>query len=319
MARPTLEQRYYSILDEALSEYDRVYDASQDERRQAIEDRRFASITGAQWEGPWGDMFENKPRPEINKVQNALIRIENEYRNNRITVDFVAKDGATNTELADVCDGLYRADEQDSCANEAYDNAFQEGTAGGMGAWRLTACYEDEEDEENEYQRIRFEPIFDADTSVYFDIDAKRQDKSDAKRCWVIYSQTPEAFEAEWGGKEIASWPKDNWTTFFDWDTPDVVYIAEYYRVEEVRETIRTFAGIEDEKKYTDDELAEMGEELSQADNFTRAQKIDLAIGSLAQTGYMEVKKRTRKIRKVHKYIMSGAAILEDCGYIAGK
>src|SRR6478735_5754351 len=62
-----------------------------------------------------------------------------------------------------------------------------------------------------------------------------------------------------------------------------------------------------------------MGGGLCEADNFTRAQKIDLAIGSLAQTGFMEVKKRTRKIRKVHKYIMSGAAILEDCGYIAGK
>lgn len=319
MPRPSLEQRMLSIFEEAITEFDRVYDASQDERRQSIEDRRFASITGAQWEGPWGDMFENKPRPEVNKVQNALIRIENEYRNNRITVDFVAKDGATNVELADVCDGLYRADEQDSCASEAYDNAFQEGTSGGMGAWRLKACYEDEEDEENDYQRIRFEPIFDADTSVFFDIDAKRQDKSDAKRCWVLYSMTPEDFEREWEGKQVASWPKDNWTTFFDWDTPDVVYIAEYYRVEEVRETIRTFAGIEGEKKLGDEELEEMGERLAEAENYSRAQKIDLAIGNLATKGFMEIRKRTRKVRKVHKYIISGAAVLEDCGYIAGK
>jgi hypothetical protein len=322
MARPTRDERYHSILQEALSEYDRVYEASQDERRQSVEDRRFASISGAQWEGPWGEMFENKPRPEINKVQNALIRIENEYRNNRITVDFVAKDGVSNTELADVCDGLYRADEQDSCANEAYDNAFQEGTAGGMGAWRLKACYDDEEDDENDYQRIRFEPIFDADTSVFFDIDAKRQDKSDAKRCWVLYSMTPEAFEEEWADKSVASWPKDDWTTFFDWDTPDVVYVAEYYRVEEVNETVRTFAGIEDEKKYTDAELEEMGEEAAgeqTEEKLTRSALIQAGIDQMASQGYVEIKKRTRKVRRVHKYIMSGAAILEDCGFIAGK
>jgi hypothetical protein len=61
--------------------------------------------------------YENKPRMEVNKI--ALVCAEDlvsEYRNNRITVDFVAKDGSDNKTLADICDKLYRADEQDSCA-----------------------------------------------------------------------------------------------------------------------------------------------------------------------------------------------------------
>lgn len=318
MARLSREDRLRKVHRESLAGFDRVHSSSKDERKLSITDRRFASITGAQWEGPWGDMFENKPRFEINKVQNALVRIENEYRNNRISVDFVAKDGATNLDLADVCDGLYRADEQDSCAEEAYDNAFQEGLAGGFAAWRLKACYENEEDDENDYQRIRFEPIFDADTSVFFDQDAKRQNKSDAKRCWVIHAMTPDDYRDEWDD-DPASWPKDADSTQFDWQTPDVVYVAEYYEVEEVRETIRTFSGIEDEVKYTDDELEEMGEALKQAETYTRQGLIDLAIADLASKGFVEVKKRSRKVRKVHKYIMSGGKVLEDCGYIAGK
>ena len=39
-----------------------------------------------------------------------------------MTVDFLSKDGSPNDEMADVCDGLFRADEQDSGAEEAYDN-----------------------------------------------------------------------------------------------------------------------------------------------------------------------------------------------------
>jgi hypothetical protein len=326
MARPTETERLHSVWYEALTEFDRVYTAAQEERRISVEDRRFVSIPGAQWEGPWGEMFENKPRPEVNKVQNALIRVENEYRNNRITVDFKPKDGISNMELADTCDGLYRSDEQDSGADEAYDNAFQEGIAGGFGAWRLRACYEDEEDDENEYQRIRFEPIFDADTSVYFDIDAKRQSKSDAKRAWVIYGMTPEAYEAEFDS-DPDSWPKDEWTTEFDWDTPDIVYVAEYYRIEEKRITVRTFQGVEEEKKLTDDELEEMGEKLAEeagaapdaSETLKRRDLIDMAIADLAGIGFMEIKKRTRKTCRVRKYLLSGERVLEDQGFIAGR
>ena len=36
-------------------------------------------------------------------------------------------------------------------------------------------------------------------------------------------------------------------------------------------------------------------------------------------TGWKEVRRKKVKARKVRKYIMSGAKILEDCGYIAGK
>ena len=71
---------------------------------------------------------------EINKVHLSVMRIINEYRNNRITVDFIPKEGAENDKLADTCDGLYRSDEEFSSADEAYDNAFEEAVGGGIGA-----------------------------------------------------------------------------------------------------------------------------------------------------------------------------------------
>lgn len=289
------------IHSEAVQEFDTVQDAVRAERLQCLEDRRFYSIAGAQWEGPLGQQFENKPRMEVNKIALAIQRIESEYRSNRITVDFVSKEGDEYDELADTCDGLYRADEQDSCAEEAYDNAFTEMLGGGMGAWRLRACYENEEDDEDDKQRIRIEPIFDADSSVFFDLQAKRQDKSDATKCWVLTSMTPEAYKEQYGD-DPSSWDKSIYQLQFDWCTPDVVYIAEYYRVEEAKEKVFIYKSLHgEEDKYSEDELTdEVKEELA-------------AIGSVL------VKTKSVKRRKVHKYIMSGSRVLEDCGYIAGK
>jgi hypothetical protein len=298
----TKDQRLANVHAEALAEFDDIQGVMRDERLQCLEDRRFYSISGAQWEGNLYEQYLNKPKFEVNKVHLAVMRIINEYRNNRITVDFVSKDGTADDKLADVCDGLFRADEQDSGSNEAYDNAFEEAVGGGFGAFRLRAVYEDEYDEENEKQRIRIEPIYDADSTVFFDLDAKRQDKADARLCYVLTAMTRDAYRAAWDD-DPTTWPKGIEQWAFDWATPDVVYVAEVYRVEEASETIRIFQTIDgqeekySEKDFEDDEELEM---------------------MLEAVGTKEVRQRRVKRRKVRKYIMSGGKVLEDSGYVAG-
>ena len=297
-------QKLTDIHAEALSQFDRIQGALREERKQCLEDRRFYSIAGAQWEGNLGEQFENKPKFEVNKIHLAVIRIINEYRNNRVTVDFVSKDGSDHSELADVCDGLYRSDEQDSVANEAYDNAFEEAVGGGFGAWRLRACLEDEYDgDDDEKQRVKFEPIFDADSCVFFDLNAKRQDKSDASHCFVLDSMTPEAYEEKYDD-DPASWPKDIGAAEFDWYAPDLVYISEYYKVETVKEKIRVFRHLDgQEEKFTEQD-------------FNNDENLE---ETLASIGSKESRHETVKRRKVHKYILSGGKVLEDNGFIAGK
>lgn len=302
MARVSNAERLRNVHAEALREFDDIQSSMRDERLQCLQDRRFYSIAGAQWEGPLQDQYENKPKFEVNKVGLAVQRVVNEYRNNRITVDFVSKDGSP-TQMAGVCNRLFRADEQDSTANEAYDNAFEEAVGGGFGAWRLTTVYEDDEDPENDRQRIRIEPIYDADTSVFFDLQAKRQDKADATRCFVLYSMTRKAYEAEYKD-DPTTWPKEIYQTFFDWASPDVVYVAEYYRIEDVSDTLVVYQALDgSEEKYLESAFEEDPALLEKL----------FAIGS------QEVRRRTIKRRRVHKYLMSGGKILRDDGYIAGK
>jgi len=293
------EDKLSIIHQAARAEFDQIQGAMYQERMNCLGDRRFCSLAGAQWEGPLGDQFENKPRFEVNKIHMAVLRIINEYRNNRITVNFASKEGEEYDKLADTCAGLYRADEQDSGAEEAYDNAFEEAVMGGFGAWRLRTEYQNEEDPEDDKQRVCIEPIFDADTSVYFDLGAKRQDKADAKRCFVLTSMTREAYKAEYDD-DPATWPKTITRSQFDWYTPSVVYVAEYYKVEEVSEQIRIY------KDFNGEEESLRPEELDKEEE-------------MLATGWKEVRRKKVKTRKVRKYIMSGAKILEDCGYIAGK
>ena len=298
----TKDQRLATVHAEAMSEFDTIQSTMRDERLQCLEDRRFYSIAGAQWEGNLYEQYLNKPKFEVNKVHLAVMRIINEYRNNRITVDFVSKDGTDDDKMASVCDGLFRSDEQDSGANEAYDNAFEEAVGGGFGAFRLRAVYEDEYDEENEKQRIRIEPIYDADTTVFFDLDAKRQDKSDARMCYVLTAMTPDAYREVWQD-DPTTWPKGIQQTQFDWASPYVVYVAEVYRVEEASELIRIFQTIDgQEEKYFEKD-------------FDQDPELEMMLEAV---GTKEVRQRRVKRRKVRKYIMSGNKVLDDSGYIAG-
>jgi hypothetical protein len=303
MGRLSNSEKLQRVHHEALAAFDCIQSALRDERLQCLQDRRFYSLAGAQWEGPLGEQFENKPKFEVNKVHLAVIRIINEYRNNRITVDFVSKDGNLDTKLADACDGLFRADERDSCADEAYDNAFEEAVGGGFGALRLRAVYENEEDPDDDKQRIRIEPIYDADSSVFFDLDAKRQDKSDARYCFVLYSMTRDAYNDAWD-EDVSTWPKEVHQHEFDWLTPDVVFVAEFYKAEEDIDYSLTYEGL------TGDEIKIKLSDLT---------KDETKYAHLMATGYKEVRRKKVKVKKIHKYILSGNSILEDCGLIAGK
>ena len=292
------DDRWAQVHAEALAEFDDIQGAVREERLQCLQDRRFYSISGAQWEGPLGEQFENKPKFEFNKVHLAVIRIFNEYRNNRITVDFTPRDGAQDDGFADVCDGLHRADEKACTADEAYDNAFEEGVGGGFGAWRYRAGYEDEDDDENDQQRVCMEPIYDADSCVFFDLGAKRQDKADAKRCYVLTPYPRKQYEAEFED-QVSSWDRTITQTVFDWCTPDLVWVCELYRVEEKSELIHFFRGIDDEAE----DMRVPAQELKDDPD---------KLGELQALGFREVRQKRIKRRQIRKYTMSGGKVLDE-------
>lgn len=328
MARQTTEQRLIDKHTELLQEFENIQSAQFEVRQQCLADRRFVSVPGAQWEGDLETNWPaNKPRFEVNKIQRSLNRIYSEYCNQRIDATFISKDGKDADELADACASIHRSDMQDSAADEAYNNAFSEASSGGMGAWRYKTVMEDEDADDNERQRIAVEAIPDADTSVYFDLNSKRQDKKGSLLCFVLDSVARSSYLTEydddltwWKGKDKrigsgtpTSMPKAAGQSFFDWCTADVVYIAEVYQVEKRRRAMRVF------RMAALDDLLPSDETESEERKFTRQELQDEdLVAELAATGWHEVRVESSKQRRVHKYVMSGGKILEDCGYIVG-
>lgn len=300
----TKAERLATVHQRMVERFDRVWGAVREERLQCLEDRRFYIVAGAQWEGPLYEQFANKPRFEFSKVHNAVQKVVGEYRQNRITVDYTPRTPSpAASSAADAANALYRDTEHRSSANEAYDNAFEEGASGGMGGWRLRAVPEDEENPDDTRQVIVMEPVFDADSRMFFDDNAKRADKADAQWGFLITPQSREAYMAEWSD-DPASWPVETTLRAFDWCTPDLVFVAEYYEVEMVTQLVRVFEHLDGAIERHSERDFEEDEEL---------ERRLLAVGARQITEYQA------KVRRVHKYIASGAKVLEDCGRIAGK
>lgn len=293
--------RLAKVHEDALKGFDIAYAASQEVREAALSARKFCDEPGAQWSDWLGDQFQNRPRLEVNKIARSVDRIYNEYRNNRITVDFRPKTDSADDDTADLLDDMYRADEQDSGAQEAYDNAFQEGVKGGFGGWRLNTDYEDHEDEDNERQCIQIIPINDADSCLYFDADAMRYDKADATRAWLLKGMTRGAYEDKFPDHPATSFNR-SLAGSFSWLSKDVIFVAEYYVRETYSEKLYTYKGLTgDEVRLREDEIDDAKRE------------------ELDATGYKL--DRTRKIerKRVRKYIINGNEVIDDLGYIAGE
>jgi len=298
--QPSEDER--RVWERAIRRHESVALPQLEMRAQALEARRFVTIAGAQWEGPFGVQWENAPRPEIDKITKSLEKIETDYRENRLTANFVPSDDNSDNETADTLDGMFRADSQHFKAVQAYDNAFQEAIRGGFGAWRITTEYADPDDPDAEDQRINPGMIIvDADQSVFFDPGSKLYDKSDAQWCFVICAYPRADAEEKWGAEACIPWPVSQWKLAWDWYTPDIVKIAEYWEVERVpdRRITLTNALTGETQRYYQSEIEPQ------------------EIRDLIAQGW---KRTTRKVqrKRIHKYILNGTRVLKDCGLIVG-
>jgi hypothetical protein len=290
------------VFDRAMRRFNDTVPPQLEMRQQSLMARRFCDIPGAQWEGEWGEQWANTIRVEVNKISRGVEKIETDYRENRIVPDFRPAGGQSDQDTADMLDGLHRADSYHFKAQQARDNAFFEAIRGGFGAYRLTNELEDPYDKDNDYQRINpGMTIVDADQCVFFDLNSKLYDKSDARFAWVVTAYTMDAFRDEFGEDSATSWPDATYRLQYDWFTPDMVRVAEYYEKEDRTETLLVFTqkltGIEERLWLSDIEPDYIAEQ--QAKGWT-------------------VTRKRRKRCRVHKYVMTGAQIVKDCGYIAG-
>lgn len=274
------------------------------QRLQNLNDRRAVFVPGGQWEeeqDSGGDInrFKYKPQYEDNKMIRSTVKIFNEYRNNPINIQFKSRKG--NDKLADDLTSLFRADEQDFNAEQAYSLSFDDAAAGGIGGWRVIDVMEDEYDDENEDMRIKFSQAPDSDTCMFFDPNSLEQDKSDAKWGTVLTKKTFDAYEDEYD-ESPSSFQKLIDKSDFDWTGDDHIYVAEHYEVEDKKETCYYFEFPDGSKdKFYQTELDE--EEDYEGVPISLRDRIEIS-------GAKEVNQRKIKKRRIYKYLLNGIGII---------
>lgn len=290
-------------LNSILCKFDADWMASDEARTEATNDLYFSRVS--QWDDWLSDYTTLQYRGQFDVVRPVVRKLVAEMRRNPIDVLFRPKDGA-DPNSADVLMGMYRTDMRHNTAKISVNIAVREQIEAGVGAWRLITEYEDQDPTSNN-QVIRRVPIHEACTHVVWDSNSKQMDKSDAMHCTVINAMSRDGWEAfaEKNGfdeDEIPSFQNPNMNWLFPWMTSDVVYVGEYYEVEEKKETVFIYQ----------DPLT--GEPVSY---FQR--DIKDVIDELADKGMVKVAEKKVKRRRVYKSIITCTTILKNREPIAGE
>lgn len=290
-------------LNSILCKFDADWMASDEARTEATNDLYFSRVS--QWDDWLSDYTTLQYRGQFDVVRPVVRKLVAEMRRNPIDVLFRPKDGA-DPNSADVLMGMYRTDMRHNTAKISVNIAVREQIEAGVGAWRLITEYEDQDPTSNN-QVIRRVPIHEACTHVVWDSNSKQMDKSDAMHCTVINAMSRDGWKAfaEKNGfddDEIPSFQNPDMNWLFPWLTSDVVYVGEYYEVEEKKETVFIYQ----------DPLT--GEPVSY---FQR--DIKDVIDDLADKGMIKVAEKKVKRRRVYKSIITCTTILKDREPIAGE
>ena len=290
-------------LNSILCKFDADWMASDEARTEATNDLYFSRVS--QWDDWLSDYTTLQYRGQFDVVRPVVRKLVAEMRRNPIDVLFRPKDGA-DPNSADVLMGMYRTDMRHNTAKISVNIAVREQIEAGVGAWRLITEYEDQDPTSNN-QVIRRVPIHEACTHVVWDSNSKQMDKSDAMHCTVINAMSRDGWKAfaEKNGfdkEEIPSFQNTDMNWLFPWLTSDVVYVGEYYEVEEKKETVFIYQ----------DPLT--GEPVSY---FQR--DIKDVIDELADKGMVKVAEKKVKRRRVYKSIITCTTILKDREPISGE
>lgn len=294
--------------DKALCDFDKCWGSTENMRSEMMQTQRFVRIPKAQWEGSTvagfdfeGDRFEKYPRFTLNKIGKEIKRLVGEYRRNRIATKFRPADDSSSEDLANKLNGKLRADMNETQGGEALDNAYDEGLAGGMGCFRIDAPLVDEMDLSNDDRRVGFYPVYDAVSSVFFDLNSKSYDRSDAMWAMEIFTMDRDAFREEYPNAiESPVDAPDN--TKFDWTTPDLIKVGRYYRVVVEPTTLTEYVNpvTQETAVYDDEQLADENLQNELAEAFEKG------------------KSRKVKRRRVYCGLLSGAGWLEEPERIPG-
>lgn len=214
------------FLKDMRQQYELDLDFDDDNRREALEDKKFAA--GEQWDPVVLQHRQGLPCLVINTVPQFTAQLVGDWRTNRNGVKVVpAENGDQDT--ASVRSDLIRSIEQESRATRTYDNAFESMIQCGDGAYQVTVeySYDDTFDQE-----IRIRPIDDA-LAVVWDRMSIDPTGRDAMHCFVDEPMSKKDFEKLWPGQNPSELPRNYLSDLrgTGWINDDKVRVTAFWRI----------------------------------------------------------------------------------------
>lgn len=224
------------ILKEAREAFERAADAEAENRRDALDDLKFARL-GDQWPEAIRRERDLDGRPclTINRLPAFIRQVVNDARQNKPAIVVHPVDDAADPETAEVFNGLIRHIEQSSDAEVAYDTALDFAVTGGFGYFRINTRYASDDGFDQDLVVERVANPF----SIYGDPDGTAADSSDWNSAFVVDTLSKAAFEARWKGADPVDWSADSYASLTGpWLDGDRVMVAEQWIREAVKRTI---------------------------------------------------------------------------------
>lgn len=280
---------------------DKDYLHNQTTRERAANDMVFY------WISHWDDEFLSASdlayKGEFDILRKAGRQIMADLRANPVQVDFEPEDDSRE-DAGDLADGLYRSSDRLNLSQEAYLNAQGEAVVCGVGGWELYTEYETNR-VGDERQVIKRRPIYEANNNSFPDSNAKRLDKSDAKRWTLIEAYSVDGYKdlvKELTGEEVDDVDVSNFKTpeqsySFPWITGknEIIYVGKFFHKILVKDKVLTL-------------VDPFGQPL-----LLRESDLEDIMDELIDAGYTIDEERTKEIKRweVTLYICSGERILE--------
>lgn len=276
------------VLDEACEAFEDAVEAEADNRREWLDDFKFARL-GEQWPADIKAQRERDKRPclTINRLPAFLRQVVNDGRQNRPSISVKPADSAGDPMTAQVINGLIRNIEYTSNADVAYDTALECAAGGGFGYWRVRTqhSHEDTFDLDIVIDRVA-NPL-----TIYGDPRSTAADSSDWNVAFVTDMVPLQVFKDTYRGAEAASFDADAYDRLQGpWRDGDDVRVAEFWKRDEVRGVLVQLSN----------------GAVMDAQTYMAQQALFLQAG-LVVTGSRETRER-----RVRQYLLSGAEVLSE-------
>lgn len=285
--------------------HDKGFTNGQTTREKAADDLLFYWIS--QWDSQFLNGVSLEYRGQFDMLRKAGRQITSDIKANPTQVNFEPVDG-TDPDAGDLLDGMYRTDTRNNAAQEAKENATTESIVCGVGAWELRHEYKTNRRGDSK-QVIRRYPLYEANNQIFWDPNAKLQDKSDADwvSCLIAYSEDGyKELVFDLTGEEIDdvpgsfAWPEHSYV--YPWVIGDSeYYVTRFYYREKIKvKTMIWRSLLGEERMITEEDFDDMEE-------------------FLADNDFELISETEKEQYQIHLYIVGGGDEVLDRSIIAGE